>query len=207
MARLFFLSHGMSHLLICSFLGGFGLIHPRWVFLNPNPRQSLHYGACPRSPLLLAPELLQTTDGQTGTERGKDLSSNLAGVREATDTSLGRLTLYKSPRPTPAFRPKASLLSRPLPVLRDYQGDELPWPRHEVLGPPGGEGAGQPRGVSEGLLMFPLTLVWCDETSKEELFLCCPPGTAKQFLIWENLLHCTASVRLDNDAFCKQQSS
>lgn len=61
------------------------------------------------------PEVIQAsllfTDGQTGTQRGGDLSSPLTSVQEATDTSCGSLTLYKSPQHLSAFRPEVFLLS------------------------------------------------------------------------------------------------
>lgn len=76
---------------------------------------------------------------------------------------LDSLTLYRLPYPT---------LSRRLLVLRDYQGDKLPQPKHEVPGSPPGERAlGRPQ---EGLPMFHPALVWYDKTFGDEHLLCSP---------------------------------
>lgn len=87
-----------------------------------------------------------------------------------------RLTLLLPKKPhilrqadslTAAF--KVSLLSRPL--LRSDQGDELRGPRNEFPIFPGGKSTGQASRRLQGLLTFHLTLVWCDQTSREEVFL------------------------------------
>lgn len=144
---------------------------------QPTPRQPLDCGACPRSTLLLA-QVIQSsllfTEEKPGPQRGEGLASILAGVRVATDASLGSLTFYKSPHPT--LCPQAQSVSTQLVTFLEITRET---PRHEVQALQG-EGAGQaPRGLPR-LLIFSWPL--CDVMTHSEMnFHLDSPGQTNNF--------------------------